>query len=232
MQNDPWAAFPDATPTSPMFSPRPVYRQRAPEPAPQTQPQRRKDELDVGRAENDAAVAAATRNDLIRKTRAERIKAEREAARPDPEAAKREAENRGQVHDLKAVAQQLNRVQELYRQDLQGVSLGSLGEYLPTPKMERFQSQAKALAVMMKPLIRGPGEGTWTDKDQALLDRLVPDRNKPDEDNEERIETAKRFLMGKFEKYGAPARRVPADDPKQKRRGWRPPAGVTIEPLE
>lgn len=189
-----------------------------------------KDEVELDRLRNPRP--APRTNDQARKDRAEAILAERNARRPDPETAKRNDENAKQIHDLKAIAQQLNRVQELYRQDLQGVGIGSLGEYLPTPKMERFQSQAKALAVMLKPMIRAPGEGPFTDKDQEILDRLVPDRNKPDADNEERIETAKRFLLGKFEKYGGSARRVPADDPKKKRRGWQPPAGVTIEPLE
>lgn len=193
---------------------RPVYRLPPPQAAPRHPEQRTKDQV-------DAEIALTTRPDVIRKTRAERIKAERDAARPDAEEAKRLEENRKQISDLSAVAKQLNRVQELYSQDLKGVGIGSLGEYLPTPKMERFHSQAKALAVMMKPLIRGPGEGTWTDKDQELLDRLVPSRFKPDLDNEERIETAKRFLMEKFEKYGGGARRVPVK-PKQQRLpdGW------------
>lgn len=199
--------------TSPMFTARPVYRQRPPEPAPQTAPQRRKDELDADRASTDAEVARATREDQIRKARAERIKAERDASRPAPEEAARQKENQGQLADLNMIAQQLNRVQELYNNDLKGSGVGSVAEYLPTPKMQRFEAQSRALAVLLKPLIRSPGEGPWTDKDQALLERLVPTRFTSDLDNEERIVAAKRFIAEKAKKHGGRTRSEPIGGP-------------------
>lgn len=199
--------------TSPMFTARPVYRQRPPEPAPQTKPQRRKDELDADKASTDAEVARATREDQIRKARAERIKAERDASRPAPEEAARQKENQGQLADLNMIAQQFNRVQELYNNDLKGVGVGSIGEYVGgavgSPKMGRFDSQAKALAVLLKPLIRTPGEGTWTDRDQALLDRLVPSSWASDIDNEERLQSLRRFIAEKAKKHGGRARAEP-----------------------
>lgn len=52
MQQDPWAAFPDAAPDSPPFAPRPVYRQRAPEPAPVRPVQQATDEVQLDRLRN------------------------------------------------------------------------------------------------------------------------------------------------------------------------------------
>lgn len=182
---------------------RPVIRSN-PQPAPQTPAQASKDEA-------EAAVASATRDDMIRKARAERIAAERAANQPSPEEIKRRTDNRSQVEDLRMVAEQLNRVQQLYAKDLRGTGIGSVAEYLPTPKMQRFEAQAKALAVLMKPMIRTPGEGPWTDRDQALLDRLVPSRFTSDADNEERLQAAKRFIMSKVRKHGGEARLVPAE---------------------
>lgn len=123
-----------------------------------------------------------------------------------PDAKQRVADER-QISDLRSVANQLNRVQELYSNDFKGAGLGSVGEYLPTSRRQRFDSQNRALATLMKPLIRGPSEGTWTDADQALLDRLVPSSWAPDLDNEERIATAKRFIEEKVAKFGGSTHR-------------------------
>lgn len=183
---------------------RPVIRQAPPQPAPRHPDDARKSRL-------EADTAAATQADVIRKARAERIRAEREANQPSPEEIKRRADNRSQVQDLRMVAEQLNHVQQLYAKDLRGTGVGSVAEYLPTPKMQRFEAQAKALAVLLKPLIRAPGEGPWTDKDQALLDRLVPTRFTSDKDNEDRLQSTKRFIMSKVRKHGGEARLVPAE---------------------
>ena len=127
---------------------------------------------------------------------------------PKPDAKQQIADKR-QIDDLRTVANQLNRVQELYNSDFRGSGLSSVGEYLPTPRNQRFDSQTKALATLMKPLIRGPNEGTWTDADQALLDRLVPNSWAPDLDNEERIASAKRFIEEKVAKHGGSSYREP-----------------------
>lgn len=154
------------------------------------------------------------------------------ANKPSAAQAKVASADRSQRADIGIVAQQVNRVQQLYRNDLKGVGLGSVGEYLPTPKMQRFEAQSRALAVLLKPLIRGPGEGPFTDKDQAILDRLVPTRFTSDIDNEQRIESLKQFITSKMKKHGGNARRVPIQEGKKQGGGWKPPAGVTIEPME
>jgi hypothetical protein len=68
---------------------RPVYQELPPVPAPQTVPQRRKDEIDVTRAQQDAGITAATRGPVIAKANEEariarlnREKLERESRPP------------------------------------------------------------------------------------------------------------------------------------------------------
>lgn len=202
---------------------RPVIRAN-PQPAPRHPDDARKSQI-------DASTAAATQPDVIAKTRAERIAAER-AADPNraPEVVKRRADDRDQLADYRVIAQQLNRVQELFNKDLRGKSVGkSVGQLLPTPKMQRFEAQSGALAVLLKPLIRGPGEGPWTDKDQALLDRLTPSRLTSDVDNMERIEAVKRFLSGKAKKHGGRVRSVRPEPEQPQPEQMGLPDGWSIE---
>jgi hypothetical protein len=132
---------------------------------------------------------------------------------PKPDA-KQQVEDTRQISDLKTVANQLNRVQELYNSDFRGAGIGSVGEYLRTGRNQRFDSQTAALATMMKPLIRGPGEGTWTDADQKRLDRLVPNSWAHDADNEERISTAMRFIEERVAKHGGSSHRERVGGPQ------------------
>lgn len=43
----------------------------------------------------------------------------------------------------------------------------------PTEVRNMVSGGAQALSAAIKPLVRAPGEGIWTDKDQELLDRIV-----------------------------------------------------------
>lgn len=43
----------------------------------------------------------------------------------------------------------------------------------PSEVRDRIEAQGSRISALMKPLIREPGEGTWTDKDQAFLERLT-----------------------------------------------------------
>jgi hypothetical protein len=47
------------------------------------------------------------------------------------------------------------------------------GATAPTEIRNQIGGSAQALSAAIKPLIRAPGEGIWTDKDQELLDRVV-----------------------------------------------------------
>jgi hypothetical protein len=47
------------------------------------------------------------------------------------------------------------------------------GKTAPTEIRNQIGGSAQALSAAIKPLVRAPGEGIWTDKDQELLDRIV-----------------------------------------------------------
>jgi hypothetical protein len=49
------------------------------------------------------------------------------------------------------------------------------GKTAPTEIRSNIQGSTEALAAAIKPLIRGPGEGVWTDQDQARLVAVVGD---------------------------------------------------------
>lgn len=49
------------------------------------------------------------------------------------------------------------------------------GELAPTEVRSNIRGATETLATAIKPLIRGPGEGTWTDSDQARLVSIVGD---------------------------------------------------------
>ena len=230
MQN-PYDQFDGANP----YGTRPMYQEGPPEATPQTPAARANTVANTQRTMGAATTEAAIRPDVIAKTRAERIAAER-AIDPNnaPEIIKarnqRRNNNSDQLADFRIIAQQVNRVQELFNKDLRGKSPGkSVGQLLPTPKMQRFEAQAAALAVLLKPMIRSPGEGTWTDKDQALLDRLVPTRFTSDTDNIERITSAKRFLQGKVSKHGGRVRSVRPEEESAPPAKMGLPDGWSIE---
>lgn len=92
----------------------------------------------------------------------------------------------------------------------------SLGEYLPTPENKRFDAAAAGLLPLAKQLYRVPGEGTFTDYDVKILEKLIPDRWSFDESNVQRFkqlqnmadieERGARSTLGV--KPGQPARRV------------------------
>jgi hypothetical protein len=47
------------------------------------------------------------------------------------------------------------------------------GKTVPTEVRNQIGGAAQALSAAIKPLVRAPGEGIWTDKDQELLDKIV-----------------------------------------------------------
>lgn len=88
---------------------------------------------------------------------------------------------------VQSVERQLKRVEKLYNDHFKGIGPGSIVEYFPTPRRKKLDAAANNLRPLLKPLIRDPGEGTFTDQDQALLDSLIPEGGKQDSDNEERM---------------------------------------------
>jgi hypothetical protein len=49
------------------------------------------------------------------------------------------------------------------------------GKTAPTEVRSKIMGDANALALAIKPMVRNPGEGIWSDKDQALLNSLMGD---------------------------------------------------------
>lgn len=111
--------------------------------------------------------------------------------------------NRNQLADLNAIDKQLGRVEQLYNENFKGVGPGSLLEYLPTQKSQQFNSANRFLSTMMKPLIRAPGEGAWTDADQARLDSLALSNRRMDGDNEEALRGIRTLIEERRKKHGA-----------------------------
>lgn len=103
-----------------------------------------------------------------------------------------------------ALEQQLNVVEGLYNKNFKGVGPGSLLEYLPTPARRQFDAAVTGLRPLLKPLIRNPGEGTFTDADQALLDKQVPGGSLQDAENEQRIANLRRMIESAKGPAGAP----------------------------
>jgi len=130
------------------------------------------------------------------------------AAKPTSAEVKQQINNRNSLADLVSVERQINRLDELYKKDFKGVGPGSLLEYLPTPARKRFDAAGNGMRPLLKPLIREPGEGSWTEGDQALLDSLIPTGSAQDSETEERINNIRALIRDKRNKYGgnAPAK--------------------------
>lgn len=125
--------------------------------------------------------------------------------KPSVQVVKKQLNDQAQLSDLNAVESQLGRVDELYKKNFKGVGPGSLLEYLPTPQRKQFDGSSEMLSMMMKPLIRAPGEGAWTDADQNRLDKMSPSGGNQDADNEERMRAIRNLIEFRRQKHGAPA---------------------------
>lgn len=77
---------------------------------------------------------------------------------------------------------------------------GIAGGASPTQIRSRIAGDTEALAAAIKPLIRGPGEGVWTDSDQARLVSVVGDlatANTP-EDYNQRLRDVRKRVQANF----------------------------------
>lgn len=80
---------------------------------------------------------------------------------------------------------QLDSMRAIYSEHFEGWGPRSFGNSIfPTEPNQRFQAVADAMRVDLKPLIRLPGEGVWTDADQRLLNDLTPSPGNWDSRNE------------------------------------------------
>ena len=126
------------------------------------------------------------------------------AAKP-PAMQKRALAQKDNLADLVSPGRQLNDLERIYNKNFKGVGVGSLLEYLPTPARSQFDSAANGMRPLLKPLIRGPGEGAWSDKDQELLDSMIPSGSVQDSGNEQRLKQMRALLEDKRAKNGANA---------------------------
>jgi hypothetical protein len=132
------------------------------------------------------------------------------AASPTTAARGNSAEAKAQVvaqNKLKAaisIERMLNRVSRLYNRDLKGVGPGSVLEYLPSQRNSQFNEAANAMRPFLKGIIRDPGEGAFTDADQALLNSLVPDTHQLDGANEERMRQLRGIISDARRNAGVP----------------------------
>ena len=84
------------------------------------------------------------------------------------------------------VARQLGELRTIFNRSFAGAGpMQSLSEFLPSDDRQKFQALVRTMRADLKPLIRGPGEGTFTEGDQRLLDELLPDPNRFDAYNEQ-----------------------------------------------
>lgn len=113
-------------------------------------------------------------------------------------------------NDVKTAIRQLDETERLYNRNLKGSGVRSIMEYLPTQGNAQYDASVEALAPLLKPLIRRPGEGTFTDADQALLNNLLPGRTSMDAKNEQRLKQIRAMA------YGALGKPVPKRTAKQK----------------
>jgi hypothetical protein len=122
--------------------------------------------------------------------------------KPSTAEVKQDLNNKAALADLVSVERQVGEVEKLYNQNFKGVGPGSLLEYLPTPARKQFDAATNALSPVLKPLIRGPGEGTWSDGDQRVLEKLIPDGGSLDADIEQRIKAIRGLIGDKKLKHG------------------------------
>jgi hypothetical protein len=95
--------------------------------------------------------------------------------------------NESKLRAALAVERQMRDLRAKYEKNFKGVGPGSLIEYLPTQARKSFDAASNGMRALLKPLVRGPGEGAFTDADQALLDSMIPNGGAYDSDNEQRF---------------------------------------------
>ena len=108
----------------------------------------------------------------------------------------------GKARGAESVERALNDLQKLYDRDFKGVGPGSLLEYLPTQRRSTFDAAAEGLRPLLKPMIRDPGEGAFTEGDQALLDRMIPNGGMMDGANEQRFKNIRGMISDAYRNSG------------------------------
>lgn len=151
------------------------------------------------------------------------IVAQRPPTKPNNTAAAQVRTQAAQLDNIERLVATLEKAN-----DVSGMSAAFSPSWTPWGAgKESYQRLTTQLAAQLKPLIRGPGEGTWTDKDQELLERLVPQVGNHESTNMVVINELKALIKSKRDAMGigrrapsAPAPRPPAT-PKPANGGFR-----------
>ena len=105
------------------------------------------------------------------------------------------------------VQRQLTELRTIYDRSFKGADAF---EYLPSADKSRFQAIARSMRADLKPLIRGPGEGTFTEGDQALLDQLIPNPDEFDAYNEQIFDELDARINSTLQQFGGGQSAAPA----------------------
>lgn len=94
-----------------------------------------------------------------------------------------------------------------------GSVMSSIGGVSPTEIRDRIRGDTEALAAAIKPLIRKPGEGAWTDEDQARLVSVVGDLARANTPKQymQRLQDVRQRVMSNF---GVPLPEIGATGPQ------------------
>lgn len=144
--------------------------------------------------------------------------------KPKADAGNKAADNaKAKLRAAKNLQRQLDEMREIYERSFKGRGpIQSAGEYLPSDDAEAMRAIARNMRADLKPLIRGPGEGTFTEGDQALLDQLIPDPRSFDSYNEQLFDELQSRIDGTLEQFGG-------DETAERDTPWEPkPEATTV----
>jgi len=168
-----------------------------------------KDQRSMGLEE--ARFGMSQRDQAIQEEAARRSRLEWEATHnPDgslkPKPSADDGDAKARVGRLNALIDQINRVQELYNQDIAPEPLGvlsSIGDYMPTDANARFDTAGAQLAEKGLGAFRIPGTGTITDRDAAMFERAnMPTASTRDVAIEEQLRGMKSRIDEEFKSLG------------------------------
>lgn len=168
-----------------------------------------KDQRSMGLEE--ARFGMSQRDQAIQEEAARRSRLEWEATHnPDgslkPKPSADDGDAKARVGRLNALIDQINRVQELYNQDIAPEPLGvlsSIGDYMPTDANARFDTAGTQLAEKGLGAFRIPGTGTITDRDAAMFERAnMPTASTRDVAIEEQLRGMKSRIDEEFKSLG------------------------------
>lgn len=106
------------------------------------------------------------------------------------------AKEDARVKSARLARDQLDRVATLFNQSQSGTGLASLAEYNPFSQANSsFNSASMALGPLAKSLTKQPGDGTFSDGDQRLLNNsYIPNSMDTDSANLERMRALRQVI--------------------------------------